>query len=283
MDRDVYDQLDGYNASEIDAYMHNLNVDVIQTIRAYTHNLAQHINRAILAGTTIEESDDEIIDYGPDIETLDRVLSGVPPITRPVTLYRGVSGFPDIDVKTFMSTSYDVRKTDNFTGGRLRGKICCLLRITASAGSKILPIMDISYYPGEKEVLLARTGDFILTNAGYEPYDKIYGRSALRSQTIGHSDDNKKKPYIADEIFIYDLVYVPYKIHRSDKIDLQKEQSKLLNERIVQELVDHFHRIDPTLSFDERMQQLVRDAKANSFNIAPRNMVAIIDRISSTT
>jgi hypothetical protein len=193
MDEDLYDQLDKDNEQDIREYVNSLNSDIKDTIWEYTHNMAEDMNRAILE----DDIDQEVSIH---IERLDNALSGVPPITRPVTLYRGVKFFPDINIRTFMSTSYSAQVTSKFIGGNSNGKICCLLRIMASAGTKILPIDTISRLPYEKEVLLARTGDFILTNAGFESYNRVYGYDP--SERDMHRS-------ISREILVYDLTYIP--------------------------------------------------------------------------
>ena len=266
MDNDVgiYSQLDEDNAREIDNYIGSLNPEIRDTITMYTYNLAEELNSAILDDNITEEQ-------AIQIDNLDAALAGVPPITKPVTLYRGVKFFPDIDVRTFMSTSYDVNVTSRFVGGPSINKICCLLRITASPGTQILPIDSLSRIPFEKEVILARTGDLLLTNARLEPYEKVYGESGTVKKSI------------TEEILVYDLVYLPYKVSKDSTLSLKRERHRIINERIVQELVDLFYQTDPSLSIEARVEYLARRIKADDFmTISRKTIDAAIGRIKST-
>ena len=96
-----------------------------------------------------------------DLDNIDEAFKAVPPLTEPLVVYRGKR--KDEINKTdlsFVSTSLFSDTTVEFTGIG-----CCILQITISPGSKVLPIYDISENQSEFEILLDRGGQFIVTGS----------------------------------------------------------------------------------------------------------------------
>ena len=71
-----------------------------------------------------------------------------------ITVYRGINLKNPDEIKIFKtgitSTTYSNDMALNFIEDN-----CCMLKITIPAGSKILDIGNLSYFPEEKEVLIS--------------------------------------------------------------------------------------------------------------------------------
>ena len=96
-----------------------------------------------------------------DLNNIDEAFKAVPPLTEPLVVYRGKK--QDEVNKTdlsFVSTSLSVKVATAFAEAG-----CCVLQITVSPSSKVLPIYDLSNEPLEYEILLDRGGQFIITGS----------------------------------------------------------------------------------------------------------------------
>lgn len=98
-------------------------------------------------------------------QDLSRIIAGSPPLTRDITVYRGVkndfylTGARNGFYKNigFVSTSLDVEKAQFFQQmgeDEQKPSNCCIQRITLVKGTKALLMMQTSQYGDEKEVLL---------------------------------------------------------------------------------------------------------------------------------
>lgn len=96
------------------------------------------------------------------LETIDGVFANIPSIRRAVTLYRGVP-IKSFDNRTFISTSYDIDTARAFMEND-----CCMFVLTATPGSKVIPLMTISAHRYEEEFLIERDSNYRITASGVE-------------------------------------------------------------------------------------------------------------------
>ena len=68
----------------------------------------------------------------------------------------------------YVSTATNYESTETF-----RGSKCCVLQITVSAGSKVLPVYLLSENESEDEILLDKGGNFIVTGSTMKDNMKI--------------------------------------------------------------------------------------------------------------
>ena len=68
----------------------------------------------------------------------------------------------------YVSTTTNYESTETF-----RGSKCCVLQITVSAGSKVLPVYLLSENESEDEILLDKGGNFIVTGSTIKDNMKI--------------------------------------------------------------------------------------------------------------
>lgn len=100
------------------------------------------------------------------LDNIDEAFKAVPPLTEPLVVYRGKKQDEVREVDpSFVSTSLFSDVTLIFTGVG-----CCVLKITVSPGSKVLPIYDLSKVRHEFEILLDRGGQFIVTGSEINRY-----------------------------------------------------------------------------------------------------------------
>lgn len=153
----------------------------LQLQRDYVRNLPAHLKETLQwytytegapPGETIWDFNTKLRrgeDLGPKLErhflNLTKIFSEVPPLTAPVTLYRGVDrGDVFSSDAAFASTTLRPERTIRFTDGFG----CCLLQITVPPGARVLPLVDVSLVPKESEVLLDRGATWNVTGKGEE-------------------------------------------------------------------------------------------------------------------
>jgi hypothetical protein len=109
-------------------------------------------------------------------DTLSEVISQAPPITKPMTLYRGDMGRwsiqpvnKEFNAQTFVSTSLSMKAAKNFMA-QGRGKLCCLYVINVPAGSTILYLDGITQCNGEYEFLINSNTNFKVTTTQQVDY-----------------------------------------------------------------------------------------------------------------
>jgi len=138
------------------------NPKIIKDLIDYTHEDYRKINTLLRTtkGNLSEISDDNV--EKKKIQNIDLLFSLVDPITKPITLFRGVrkEQYTKEDFG-YVSTSFDMEIPMEYVNAREQ---CCLIEITLPVGTKCLCIESISRYEGEKEVLLPRNGTFVLTS-----------------------------------------------------------------------------------------------------------------------
>lgn len=104
-------------------------------------------------------------DQKTHLENINLAFLGVPSLTESIIVYRGIKGFEIADEKLFQDKAYVSTSLNPELIKRIYVKPnreCCLLQITISAGTKVLPLHTISQF-NEQEVLLNRNGTYIIT------------------------------------------------------------------------------------------------------------------------
>ena len=137
------------------------NPKAVEDINDYTGFAFSRINRLIRQHKgNLNDIDDDIAEK-KQIKNIDLLFSLVDPITKPITLYRGVKyeQFAKEDY-SYVSTSYNMSAPYQYIDKRNH---CCLMEITLPVGTKCLFVESVSNYSDEKEVLLPRNGNFVLT------------------------------------------------------------------------------------------------------------------------
>lgn len=97
------------------------------------------------------------------IKDLDRIIKNSPPLTKEITVYRGVKDkyyYPDKNNKTFinntfMSTSYSIYNAYEFAGQK-----CCMKKIICKPGTSAIFLECITSHPRENEILLGLNNRF---------------------------------------------------------------------------------------------------------------------------
>ena len=148
-------------------YVRMLNLETRNAITDYSDTAFRDLNERLRSGIILTTYQRKLIDL------IDDAFEGVPPTQQPITIYRGIQGPFLLDAVSYVSTSHDPDIAKSFTG-----KHCCRLKILIPPGSHVLPIEKISNMPNEKEILLPREGQFVITNTRSEDdiqsYDLIY-------------------------------------------------------------------------------------------------------------
>jgi len=106
--------------------------------------------------------------------TISSVIKKAPPTTKPMVLYRGVKNsfftankYDKVHKKDevyynkgFVSTSFSYRTAINTFTNDLKG--CCFKVITVLPGTRCIPLLGLTYFPSEAEVLFDRDTKFIV-------------------------------------------------------------------------------------------------------------------------
>ena len=128
----------------------------------------ESINKALRKGQKIRDDREKQI-----VVDIMIAFELIPPIERPITVYRGIGEEPIALNKAFMSTSRSIGRAKQFTG-----MDCCLLKILVPPGSKIIPLWSISSHGYEQEILLPLGGSLVVTKVIEEKpmktYDVVY-------------------------------------------------------------------------------------------------------------
>jgi hypothetical protein len=162
-------------------YVNGLNVETKRVIGDYTGNEYEDLNYRLRNGATLSEEQMYMV------KILDKAFISVPPLENPIIVYRGIKSNLISEILSYISTSQDIDQTKEFTGSQ-----CCLLRITISAGSKILPIEYISEAKYEKEILLPRFGMLTITKQSYYGNTKMYDLVFLPAYSISITPETTK-------------------------------------------------------------------------------------------
>jgi len=144
----------------------------------------------------------------------------VPPLKTTIVVFKCKNSANVYSDKSFVSTSLDYEGSKLFSG-----KNCCVLQITVSAGSKVLPIKDLSRYQEEEEVLLDRDSIFFVTGS-----------------MINETDNMK-------------IIFVTYNPKNSIKVenkdDISNAEDEYDSDLIVERIIDNLKDDDPDYIDDE--------------------------------
>jgi len=112
--------------------------------------------------------------YKQWLKNLDLAFARIPQLEQPLIVYKGKQSEKVYSDKAFVSTSLQFDVAMHFAKERKEtGLHCCVVEITVSPGSKILPIFYGSEYPEEQEILLDRDGKMFVTGSTIE---KVRGK-----------------------------------------------------------------------------------------------------------
>lgn len=129
----------------------------IESLIEYTTSTGYSINESLRNGTGR---------YNKIISDIDTIFNGCPPLKVPILVYRSIDEYFNFSYKSEGYVSTSTTLTTAGTGGG-----CCLLRITIPAGTKVLPLMNISNNSSENEILLSRDSSLKFTFESKEIVD----------------------------------------------------------------------------------------------------------------
>ena len=130
-------------------YIESLPEGILQSIIAYTNESS--VNRFLRTKGKSSRSEET---HSTMVRNMDIAFRNAPPLTSPITVYRGVRGFDELkDDLGFSSCSLSETISRGFGGGSV-------FTITVPSGSRVLFVESVSTYPGEQEVILDRCGFF---------------------------------------------------------------------------------------------------------------------------
>ena len=102
-------------------------------------------------------------EYVEKLDIMSEAFDLIPPTTETIVVFKGKKSNIIYSDKAFVSTTLDYDQTKKFSG-----KNCCVLCITVSPGSKVIPLVSISEKPEEDEVLLDKEGILVLTGSSID-------------------------------------------------------------------------------------------------------------------
>lgn len=161
---------------DIKSYMNNLSVDEKDALLWYINNRENDILDILNRYTVDDLSNDhpfDIIKY--NFKIISKIFMNAPILPESLIVYRTIKAPNNTESflnnngvvnmiskysnKKFISTSLDFNVAKSFLMGSNNG---CVLKILVPAGTKILPLQDISRYPEEKEVLLNKDCELVI-------------------------------------------------------------------------------------------------------------------------
>ena len=161
-------------------YVNSLSTNMKNTMKKYTRDeYYESINDKMSQNKVLTQQEQDIVD------SINLAFEHVPPLTAPITVYRGLTREPIDNRTSFISTSLEVETAVNFANDRLK---CCILIIHVPAGEKVLPLFPISANEHEKEVLLNSYSKFYLSKHpnihGYKAYSVSLNSSNFGTEII---------------------------------------------------------------------------------------------------
>lgn len=146
------------------SYLEASDPDAINSIEWYTGGGFDEFNQALRQNKRLTPV------MTKHLTNLDWLFQSVPPLSKALTLYKGIESDTVVSDKSFVSTTFSLDKALEFINA---GEKCCLLHITVVPESKALPIWHYSREPDEYEVLLDRGGTLSVSGGKYYIRDNI--------------------------------------------------------------------------------------------------------------
>ena len=142
-----------------------------EDIQFYTED--SDLNYYLNHESTLDLDEEEMQELQEVKENLMTAVKSVTPLKENLVLYRGISDVERISINKLksqlISTSIDRKVAESFSG-----KDCCLLIINVLAGSRVLPIMNISSVKDEFEILIPPFGAWAPVERTFVNGKKIY-------------------------------------------------------------------------------------------------------------
>lgn len=119
------------------------------------------------------------------IKKLDNAFDNVPPLEEPIVVWRGVNtkNATEGSHRNFLSTSLSRSISEKFTD-----KPCCLMKISLPAGTKVLPVFNLSRHENECELILPRGGTIVVLNTHQEDNLEVADCTFLKNGSITVDD-----------------------------------------------------------------------------------------------
>lgn len=178
-------------------YMKKLDKKTIDALVYYTGNGYILINNALNSGNVNSQ---KLKDY---INLIDDAFKNAPPTTQSLILYRGIKSqtkiTKDFVNKAYVSTSSNKNTSLGFSGHQ--GYPCCFFEFTIPKGSRVLPLMFLSMFKGEMEILLARDSEFHVVKHSFTPKANTviakYVETIDKLKPVGVKQSTKQPSFIA--------------------------------------------------------------------------------------
>jgi hypothetical protein len=208
----------------------------LQKQEIYINKLPQSIKKSLYWYTTEEykdfnkrKRDGRLLtsEQRTHYENLLTAFYDVPPTKSVIVVYRGSTTIDGFSTKSFTSTTLDKSETKKFTG-----RHCCLIEITVSPGSKVIPLRTISENPVEEEVLLDQGGTYISTSTTINEQMKTLFLTYIPeiSQVVHNKDELKQAETVLDNGLIIERLVTFYE--DDDPEDVDEDDIKIMYKKI---------------------------------------------------
>lgn len=224
--------------TEQEKYIKSLDPDIKASLRWYTGGDFDVFNESIRKDRALTER------QSYNLNMLDKAFLYSPPIQSAITVYKGKSGSDLYSDKSFVSTTVKYKASLSFADDD-----CCVVQITVSPGSKVLPLRSVSREPYEEEVLLDRGGELTITGTTINDDGmKIIFATYNPKNSIVVSDE--KQIVKAEKVFDKDLIVERIvKFFEQDDEDL----SEFLDE---DEVIDKYFEITGDKIPDDTLEKI---------------------------
>ena len=149
---------------EIYNYIETLPENIIQSLVWYTGDGYLFFNESLRKKMIPKEKN--------HFDNIQKAFLNCPTLKNSIIVYKGVKITDEKDMYkkdlAYVSTGTNYESTETF-----RGSKCCVLQITVSAGSKVLPVYLLSENESEDEILLDKGGNFIVKGSTMKDNMKI--------------------------------------------------------------------------------------------------------------
>ncbi len=148
-------------------YVKNLDSETIDAIKYYTGS-GYNVMNNLLRQNKMQFKTNDIV---KKINLIDRAFRNAPPLKQSMVVYRGINLNYKINQdfidKGYVSTSADKNKSLAFN--QHKKNKCCFFEIYLPKGSRVLPLVSISHYKEEMEILLCRNSLFQIVKQDFTP------------------------------------------------------------------------------------------------------------------